>query len=198
MDHPNPKDLNATIEWARNIIANPDMYLVLDSETTGLGQKDIIVQIGIIDPSTNIILDTLIRPTSRKTIPREASSIHGITIDMLEKAPTFVDIYPKFKRIIRNKELVIYNAKFDTQLIVQTAVLEGVKEDFKIDAHCAMLAYSMYIGEWSSYHGNYNYQKLPSGDHTAIGDCKATLDVINKMAITEFIEIPKKWWQLGK
>lgn len=48
--------------------------------------------------------------------------------------------------------------------------------------HCAMQWYSQWVGEWNDYHGNYKWQKLPGGNHTAYGDCLATLLVIEKMA----------------
>lgn len=53
--------------------------------------------------------------------------------------------------------------------------------------------YSQFVGDWNDYYNNYRWQKLPSGDHSAIGDCRATLKVIEKMAATEIIESkPKK------
>ncbi|NJL65352.1 MAG: hypothetical protein HC903_30705 [Methylacidiphilales bacterium] len=48
--------------------------------------------------------------------------------------------------------------------------------------HCAMHYYSQYVGEWNDYHGNYKWQKLPGGDHSALGDCHATLKIIKQMA----------------
>lgn len=47
---------------------------------------------------------------------------------------------------------------------------------------CAMLPYSAYIGDWDDYLKSYKWQKLPGGDHSAIGDCRSTLAIINKMA----------------
>jgi DNA polymerase III subunit epsilon len=47
---------------------------------------------------------------------------------------------------------------------------------------CAMLAYSDWIGNWNEYHGNNRWQRLPGGDHTALGDCRATLKVLRKIA----------------
>lgn len=198
MVHHNPKDKNIAIEWARTILSDSEKYLILDSETTGLGKKDIIIQLGIIDMEGNTVFDSLIQPTSRKTISEEATAIHGITMEDLKDAPTFKEIYPELRDLIKRKEFVIYNAKFDTSMLTQTAVLEGVKEDFKVIAQCAMLAYSMFVGDWSDYHGSYTYQKLKGGDHTAIGDCKATLDLIKTMAKTELEVIPTKWWQFWK
>ena len=198
MEHPKPKDKNIAIQWARTILSNPDRYLILDSETTGLGKKDIIIQLGILNLDNQVIYNSFIRPTSRKTISMEATAVHGLTMETLKDAHTFKEVYPEIKNLIREKEFVIYNAKFDTRMLTQTAVLEGIKDDFKVIAQCAMLAYSMFVGDWSDYHSNYKYQKLKGGDHSAIGDCKATLDVIKKMASTEPIDIPRKWWEIWK
>jgi DNA polymerase III subunit epsilon len=45
-----------------------------------------------------------------------------------------------------------------------------------------MLWYSQWVGERNEYHGDYKWQRLPGGDHSALGDCKATLEVIEAMA----------------
>jgi DNA polymerase-3 subunit epsilon len=42
--------------------------------------------------------------------------------------------------------------------------------------------YSQWIGDWNDYHGNYKWQRLPGGDHSALGDCRATLAVLKQMA----------------
>jgi len=44
-----------------------------------------------------------------------------------------------------------------------------------------MNAYAAYVGEWSDYWGSFRYQKL-QGDHSAAGDCLATLDLVRLMA----------------
>ena len=46
---------------------------------------------------------------------------------------------------------------------------------------CAMGWYSQYVGE-PGKRGGYRNQKLPGGDHSALGDCRATLAVIETMA----------------
>jgi len=191
------KDKNSIIDFAREILANRNKYVILDTETTGLGENDVIVQIGVIDLNGNIILDTLIRPSKRKRISSEATAIHGISMKMLADSPTFKDIYKNFKDLIGNKTLLIYNAEYDARLIYQTAQQDGLKIS-DMNALCIMKAYSMFVGEWSDYHKSYKYQKLPSGDHSAIGDCKATLKVIEKMAACEKTELPKSWWQFWR
>lgn len=59
-----------------------------------------------------------------------------------------------------------------------------------------MKVYSAFVGEWSDYHKSFKFQRLTGGDHTAIGDCKATLALLKKMSIAEKTPPPKKkWWQ---
>jgi DNA polymerase-3 subunit epsilon len=41
--------------------------------------------------------------------------------------------------------------------------------------------YSQFVGE-PGKRGGYKYQKLPGGDHSALGDCRATLKVLKDMA----------------
>lgn len=64
-----------SIAWARGAISDPDVVF-LDTETTGLGAQAEIVDIAAIDGHGQILMDTLVRPT--RSIPREASNIHGI------------------------------------------------------------------------------------------------------------------------
>lgn len=184
------------IEFSRNVLKNKEDYVILDTETTGLGKNDVIVQIGITDLEGNVLLDTLIRPSKGKRISSDATAIHGINIQMLENAPTFKDIYSKFCEIIGSRTILIYNAEFDARLIAQTALQDEIKLN-EFNALCIMIGYSTFVGEWSEYHGNYKFQKLIGGDHTAIGDCRATLEVIKRMANTNTIEIKKKWWGFG-
>ena len=64
-------------------------YLVLDTETTGIHQAE-IVQIAVVDSADNVLLDTLVKPVSR--IPYDATRIHGITDSMVAEAPGWGEI----------------------------------------------------------------------------------------------------------
>ena len=46
---------------------------------------------------------------------------------------------------------------------------------------CAMRAFAAYVGERST-RGGYKNQRLVGADHTAIGDARATLRLIERMA----------------
>jgi hypothetical protein len=51
--------------------------------------------------------------------------------------------------------------------------------------------YSQFIGDWNDYYGSYCWQKLPGGDHSALGDCIATLEIIKLMARSIIAEIDR-------
>lgn len=194
MDKKRIQEKNEVIDIAHNIWSKKNKYVILDTETTGLGDKDVIVQIGIIDLDGNVLLDSLVKPTKKRRIPSEATAIHGINMDMLENQPTFKDLHKEFFKIIKSKTVLIYNAEYDARLISQTADQDSVKL-INIEALCLMKAYAIFIGDWSDYHQDYTYQKLPAGNHSAIGDCKATLKVLREMAEAEKDKTLKKWYQ---
>lgn len=188
MEHRNPADRNEAILWARNILDRQQNYYILDTETTGLKKNDVIVQIAIIDMEGNVILDTLVKPTKRKRISEEATSIHGITMKHLKDMPTFAELVPQIKSLTMGKRVLIYNAEFDEKLIEQTIEQDDAPY-FSMITECVMLQYSKFVGQWNDYYYEYRYQRLPAGDHSAVGDCKATLKVIEKMAEAELFDV---------
>jgi DNA polymerase-3 subunit epsilon len=188
---------NQMVIWARNVINNKGKYVILDTETTGLGKNDVIVQIGITDVNGNILLESLVKPSKRKRISKDATAIHGIHIKILENMPSFKDLYGDFIKIIKGKTVLIYNAEFDIRLLMQTVDQDGFSlKNFY--AECVMKAYSVFIGEWSNHHNDFKFQKLRGGNHSAIGDCKATIQVIKEMADADLFQVPKRWWEFWK
>ncbi len=173
-------DRERVVDWARDLLRRTD-WVILDTETTGTSDFDEIVQVAILSCDGKALLDTLVRPTQR--IPSEATAIHGITNDDVIGAPSFPDVYEKIREIIHGKRIVIYNAQFDVRLIQQSLARENLLPiELDLDyVDCAMLMYSAWVGELWPY-GGYKWQKLESGDHTALGDCRATLALIKKIA----------------
>ncbi len=166
--------------WARSLLERLD-WVLLDTETTGLSPMDEIVQIAVLAPDGETLMDTLIHPT--RPIPLEATQIHGITDAEVKDAPLFPEIFDRLKEITAGKSIVIYNASFDMRLIRQSLAkydrpFSGIEDE---QVECAMLQYSAWYGAlWPG--GGYKWQRLRGGDHTALGDCRATLAVIRRMA----------------
>lgn len=59
---------------------------------------------------------------------------------------------------------------------------------FKKRSECLMEWAAQWGGDWSNYYKDYRYFPLPSGNHRALGDCLAALDLLKKMA-ADSIEI---------
>jgi DNA polymerase-3 subunit epsilon len=183
MNHRDPAIRDRCILWARSILDKKNQYVVLDTETSGLDKNDVVLQIAIVDLDGNGLLNSLIKPTKRKRISPDATAIHGIRMSDLVNAPVFAVLVPQIEEIISAKTVLIYNAEFDERLISQTCEQDKCRR-VMMKTECVMIPYSRYVGKWSDYHSSYAYQRLPGGDHTAMGDCYATLEVITKMART--------------
>ena len=168
-------------------------FLVLDTETTGLGEDAEICQIAVIDSAGAVLLDTLVKPVN--AIQPGAIAVHGITDEMVADAPGWKDLTDQIQCLLSGHDVVIYNAVFDRKLMHQSAEQAGLpKIEWKNLAtfHCAMLEFAPIYGDWNSYYRSYRWQtlstaagyyNLPVVDaHHALGDCLTTLAVCKAMA----------------
>ena len=173
-------------------LAQSGDYLILDTETTGLHNSE-IVQIAIIRSDGSLILDTLIKPLRK--IERSAFAIHGINAASVKDAPLWSELCPIVADILLGKNVVVYNVAFDLAMLVNSTFamgMEPVAWRKRSNWYCAMLAYSEIHGDWQNGMKAYRWQKLEtavhhfSGDyadqHTALGDCRNTLFLTKKIA----------------
>jgi DNA polymerase-3 subunit epsilon len=166
------------VRWARKQLTL-DNWVILDTETTGLFNAE-IVEIAIISNTGEPLLNTLVKPTL--TIPAKAASIHGITDDMVSTAPTFPEIYPQILEVCSTNQVLIYNAGFDMSILDYCCKLHNLPK-LKFNLKCLMLIAAEWYSNWSHYHKSYRYPKLPNGNHRALGDCLAGLQLIKRMAL---------------
>lgn len=178
------QDRNLSIEWARSVLADKSNFGILDTETTGLCDAQ-IVQIGIIDLDGNVLIDRLCKPT----IPIEAGAIavHGITEEIVSDAASFVEIRSAVVDAIAGKTVLMYNADFDLAVLENTCAAWQC-EPISIDSDCLMLWYAEYCGDWDRKRRSYRWQKL-NGNHNAIGDCIAALQVVEEMAAGNLVDL---------
>ncbi len=176
------------LRWAYEVLQQP--LVVLDTETTGLGQRDQVVQVAVIDHTGAPLLERLIKPSV--PISAEASRVHGITPDMVRDAPSFPEIYPELISVLAGRAIIAYNASFDRQMLNQTCWNYELKEFPKRPWHCAMLRFAEYYGQWNPARRSFRWQRLsdacafleiPSiGAHNALGDAQMTLRLVQRMA----------------
>ncbi len=173
-------DRDDATAWARDVLQRGKEYVILDLETTGLGDADEMVQIAVVDMRGNVLMSELVRPTKAKISPK-AQAVHRISMAMLRGRPRFKDLAVKIRRAIADKNIITYNADFDKRLYTQTHHVAGGFMP-KGRWECAMRQYAQYVSEWDPRRGGYKWPKLQGGDHTAAGDCLAALDVIREIA----------------
>jgi len=161
-------------------------YVIVDTETTGLGSDARIVEIAIIDCTGSTLLNTLVKPAI--PVPPAATAIHGITDEMVKDAPEWREIETEVIELI-DRGWVAYNAEFDDRIILQSSTND-------IDypgPRCAMRLYAEHNGEWDAYRRKYKWKKLVDAasamnvspddtPHRALFDCQMTLGVIRAIA----------------
>lgn len=185
------QDKQKVINWAQDVLTNKDDWLILDTETTGLDDQAEIVQLAVIDLDGNTIIDTLVKPTV--AISKEASDIHGITKETVKDAPSFPEVYSLIEEKIRKKFVLIYNRNFDVRILKHCCEINNLNYfNLLIISECLMEKYAICYGDWNENYQSYKWQKLPGGDHTALGDCKASLTLLHGIAQDRVFVVSKK------
>ena len=165
--------------------------LFLDTETTGTGADDEIVELAIVDADGAVLLDQRVKP--RKPIPPDATRVHGISDFDVRGAPGWPAVHADVHRLLQGRALVIYNAAFDLRLLVQTARVHRCPRPPAESAFCAMKLYAAWHGEWNDQRGGYRWQRLgeaarqmglalPENLHAASADAALTRALLVAMA----------------
>jgi DNA polymerase-3 subunit epsilon len=131
----------------------------LDAETTGTGELDEIIEIAIIDHDGSVLADSFVRPIGK--ISPDAYAIHGITKELLNDAPTWVEVWPQVESALQGRVVGIYNAEFDTRMLQQSHRVSGLDWQPPYSDHfCIMKLYAQFYGEWNPSARDYRWQKL--------------------------------------
>ncbi|MDY0233348.1 MAG: 3'-5' exonuclease [Sulfurimonas sp.] len=105
-------------------------YVILDTETTGIGENDRIIQLGFMVLGAKEIEVHNEFYSSDVPISFEAMEVHGITPDMIEGKPSCVDS-EAYKRLceLNSKEnyLIIHNADFDIGMLQKEGFVNEMK-----------------------------------------------------------------------
>ena len=95
-------------------------YILLDTETTGAGENDRIIQLGylVLDGAKTEVYNEFC--SSEVPIGYGAMEVHGITPEMVEGKPKCVDL-PAYKKLLDlntpENYLIIHNAPFDVGML---------------------------------------------------------------------------------
>jgi DNA polymerase III subunit epsilon len=171
-------DREAASAWSAKILA--DGCVILDTETTDLSYPELL-QIAVIDQDGAVLLDTLCKPLDY-TEPNFATTIHGITPEMVQDAPDFGQVYERLYPLLHRRHVVMYGEDFDAMVLRVCRRRYQLPAFGWLEVDCAKSWFAQYVGQWSDYRESYTWQPLPGGDHSALGDCRATLEVLRRMA----------------
>ena len=92
--------------------------LFLDTETTGLGDDDQVIELAIVDAEGELLFHSLVRPTV--AISEGAAAVHGISEAELAAAPTWPEIDKTVRQLLKGRLVVAHNVSFDARLLRQT------------------------------------------------------------------------------
>src|SRR4028119_30098 len=101
------------IRGARALLAGEEL-VVLDSETTGLGNPIDFVEVGVLSSRGESLFDSLIEPSC--PVDPRASRVHGHTAESLAGERRFFEIYPDLLEVLWAKRVVVYNASYDRRV----------------------------------------------------------------------------------
>ena len=106
-------------------------YIILDTETTGVGETDRVIQLGFIVLGTKPVEVHNEFNSSDVPISFGAMEVHGITPDLLEGKPTCTETsaYTRLLELNTNENyLIIHNAPFDIKMLEK----EGFETQMKV------------------------------------------------------------------
>ena len=95
-------------------------YIILDTETTGVGENDRVIQLGYIVLGAKDIEVHNEFYSSDVPISFGAMEVHGITQEMIENKPTCKDsvAYKRLEELNTNENyMIIHNAPFDLGML---------------------------------------------------------------------------------
>ena len=167
-----------------------DNFLIFDTETTGLGEDDEIIELGIIDCSGAVLYDGLFRP--EKDVHWAAAKVSGLTNDRLSNEPLFKDEFNKIMQVMNGRPIIAFNEGFDERMFYQTADRYGLDRSLVEQAFsrsfCCQHLYNEYLG----YSGHAKLEFACATEevdavqnHRATGDCLMTLALLERIADTE-------------
>lgn len=161
--------------------------VVIDTETTGLGDDRQVVSICIADSATGeILVNTLVKPTT--LIEPGATAVHGISMAKVKDAKTMDELADEINKAINGRTILGYNIQFDIEAIRNSSE----KIDIPSGPRDVMLTYARFAGETNNF-GLKNHKLSVaceamgmsvsnSSVHTASGDVALTLGLLKRMA----------------
>ncbi len=185
-------DRQRVLREARAIV-QAGHYVGLDTETTGLQDKDQIVSWAIVGSDGEVMGQGLVKATV--PISESALATHRIREEHLVDAPGFGEAWAAMKPLLAGNSVLIYGVDYDIRLLKQSGAafgvpLEGLDES---RCYCVSEAYASFRGEPDRKpERRYRRHKLVEAcaaqgialneAHDAAADARATVQLLQALA----------------
>lgn len=140
-------------------------FVVIDTETTGLGASDEIIEIAAVVSDGSLLMQSLVRPKSARIQPA-AQRVHGLSASDLSTAPRWPEVLAKLLVALDGRRVLAWNAPFDERLAIQTSKAWRLPHDLP-PFECAMRAYARCRGVG---HGAMGLQRAASVEGVMAGN----------------------------
>jgi DNA polymerase III subunit epsilon len=155
-------------------------FCAIDFETAN-NSHDSACSVGIVRVKSNVIVDEFYSLINQKdTWFRPAFiDIHGITAEMTQEAPTFIELWPKMKAFIGRNRLAAHNISFDADVLQKFLLHYGIDWDFPT----RLCSLKMSRATWPFLESHKldvvaEYLDIPLDHHNALSDCRACAKII--------------------
>ena len=166
------KYLKLTPPVLEKLAPRSDRFCVMDVETTGVYNKDRVVEIAIvtINKQGEIVeeWETLIQPERHMG----ATEIHGITPTMLTQAPCFADVIGDIAERLDGAYLVGHNVSFDIRMLANEFLRHNGRFEASESYYETLRHYRMKLSEACQLEGI-----VTTKWHSALGDAVATAEL---------------------
>ncbi len=182
------RNRQAAIAQAQIELNRQPVYL--DTETTGLGDADQIVEIGIVDGEGSVLFESLVKPIGRMT--PDAMRVHHITDAMVANAPTWKEVWPQVEAVLTGRRIGIYNADFDLRMLRQSHRAHQLPwQPQAVSSFCIMKLYARFRGERNYRTGDFRWHSLDEAGYQCRIDLpnahRAAADALLARAILYYI-----------
>jgi len=157
---------------------------VLDFEMTGLDpQRDRVCEVAIVRGTFAGVEEeyqTLVRPDVK--VSRGARRVHGITDNILRRAPKFKRVAPKVVELLQGAVLVCHNVPFDIGFLHRELHEAGMDFEPPVTIDTLLMARRLFAFPRNNLATVCERLDVPLLDaHRALGDARATFQVYSAM-----------------
>lgn len=166
------RDRRLTPAVLERLAPRSDRFCVMDVETTGVYNKDRVVEVAIVTISKQGEIvekwETLIQP--ERDIG--ATEVHGITASMLTQAPCFADVIGDIAERLDGAYLVGHNVPFDIRMLSNEFARHNGRFEASGSYYETSKCYPMKLSEACQHEGI-----EAARWHSAMGDATATAEL---------------------